>query len=304
MNAAIWCHTNNRHFPTSHEAVNTVAACIWLVSMLDWLGEQVASANEETFLLFSQTLPTNDLGFVDNKSEGLELDIGNRTIVLKQSPGLLVSQRKTGTTGAVLWKITPLVANWLATSPTVLQDAQILAADSVVVELGCGISGLIGIVLAPMVKRYVLTDQAYVAKKVDENITANIVKSKRGNLATRRPIFVDLDWETDNASRQALGFDSDEEVDLLIACDCIYNEHLIRPLVQTMADVCHLRNEGSSKSTAVLIAQQLRSEEIFESFLDALLDVFSVWRMPDHVLPEPLHSTCGYTVHIAWLKES
>lgn len=54
----------------------------------------------ETFLLFSQSLPSQDLGFINPKASTLELDIAGRTLNIAQSPTLLASDRKGGTTGA------------------------------------------------------------------------------------------------------------------------------------------------------------------------------------------------------------
>ncbi len=50
----------------------------------------------ETFLLFSQTLPSHTLGFVDGKAGIVEFDIGGKTFTFKQSPGLLNSQSGSG----------------------------------------------------------------------------------------------------------------------------------------------------------------------------------------------------------------
>ena len=86
----------------------------------------------------------------------MEIEIAGHDYIVRQSPGLLNSNRDEGTTGAVLWKITPLLANWLASIPDILSD--VLHNDAVVVELGCGVAGLIGLVLARMVDCYILTD--------------------------------------------------------------------------------------------------------------------------------------------------
>ncbi|KAJ4300513.1 Ribosomal protein lysine methyltransferase [Collariella sp. IMI 366227] len=48
----------------------------------------------------------------------------------------------------------------------------VLAGSSLVLELGCGISGLVALLLAPRIARYVLTDP-YVAKLVEQNVSEN-----------------------------------------------------------------------------------------------------------------------------------
>lgn len=54
----------------------------------------------ETFLLFSQELPSQDLGFVDAKATTLELTVAGKDMTIHQSPTLLSSNRGRGTTGA------------------------------------------------------------------------------------------------------------------------------------------------------------------------------------------------------------
>ena len=54
----------------------------------------------EFFLLFSQSIPSQNLGFVDSKATSLELSIGGRDLTIHQSPTILSSNRDGGTTGA------------------------------------------------------------------------------------------------------------------------------------------------------------------------------------------------------------
>ena len=58
------------------------------------------NSNLETHILFSQLLPGQDLGFVDSKASFLELEVAGRDLTISQSPTLLSSNRKGGTTGA------------------------------------------------------------------------------------------------------------------------------------------------------------------------------------------------------------
>jgi predicted nicotinamide N-methyase len=271
-----------------------------------WLGPRIQDAFEETFLLFSESLPSQNLGFLDSKSGEIELDVGGRTFILKQSPNLLTSQRESGTTGAVLWKITPLVAEWLSTSPAILHDSTVLRPNSIIVELGCGITGLIGLVLASNVSDYVLTDQSYVMRTLQHNIESNAtpvkVKGKKATNPANQPRAVQLDWENNAASLEGLGLQSSQTIDLVVVCDCVYNEYLVKPLVATLVDVCQLNNEVTQ--TGILIAQQLRSDTIFEQFLAALMNHFSVWRVTDEYLSADLHHGSGYALHIGVLRSS
>lgn len=54
----------------------------------------------ESFLLFSQAIPSQNLGFVDSKAARLELTIADRDLSIVQSPTILSSNRGGGTTGA------------------------------------------------------------------------------------------------------------------------------------------------------------------------------------------------------------
>ena len=57
----------------------------------------------ETFFLFSQPIPSQNLGFVDAKAQQLHVDVGSISYVVRQSPALLNSDRDEGTTGAGKW---------------------------------------------------------------------------------------------------------------------------------------------------------------------------------------------------------
>lgn len=57
-------------------------------------------AEPESFLLFSQRIPSQNLGFLDNRATTLEVSISSRYFTIHQSPTLLSSNRAAGTTGA------------------------------------------------------------------------------------------------------------------------------------------------------------------------------------------------------------
>ncbi|KAK3306576.1 uncharacterized protein B0T15DRAFT_492112 [Chaetomium strumarium] len=145
-----------------------------LEGLLQVLGTPVQSAEEETFELFAQDLPSQNLGFIDAKATTLELTVAGRDLTIHQSPAVLSSNRAGGTTGAVVWKITPLFAEWLTSPDNPLFTHGVLSGSSLVLELGCGISGLVALLLAPRIAGYVLTDQPYVAKLVEQNVSDNL----------------------------------------------------------------------------------------------------------------------------------
>jgi hypothetical protein len=264
----------------------------------------------ETFLLFAQSFPSSNLGFVDSKKDTLDVEVAGHEYSIHQSPSLLNSARQTGTTGAVLWKITPLLATWLESSPPML--ANWLHKDAVIVELGCGAAGLLGLVLAKLVYRYILTDQAYVMKYLRENIDANgdlLIHAQRSSRQKtgRQPgqdlkdklKVATLDWEEDEVAvlRPILG---GRNVEMVIMCDCVYNEHLVGPLVETCVDICKMGSE--ERRTMVLVAQQLRSDSVFQLFLETLMQDFQIFRVSDDKISADLKSGSGYVVHLAVLK--
>lgn len=67
-----------------------------------------ASALIEAFLIFSQSIPSHNLGFVDSKAARLDLTIADRELSIVQSPTILSSNRGGGTTGAGKYSTTTL----------------------------------------------------------------------------------------------------------------------------------------------------------------------------------------------------
>lgn len=267
----------------------------------------------------------------------LELTVGGHDLTIHQSPAILSSNRAGGTTGAVVWKITPVFADWISSPNNILFTSGVLSAQSAVVELGCGISALVGLLLAPKISSYVLTDQSYVSKLLEQNIEENkgmliakptaTGKGSRNSRSSRRSkggppgvrrasssasdrlLFRPLDWETDTVTSSLTGSQTARSFDAIICCDCIYNEALVEPLVQTCADICRLRADTLSNSSAerklpciCVVAQQLRDSDVFEAWLARFASDFDVWRVPDSHLVEGLRSSTGFAVHIGILK--
>ncbi|KAF2734573.1 hypothetical protein EJ04DRAFT_564147 [Polyplosphaeria fusca] len=296
-----------------------------MASLWHLLGPPVTDAEEEAFLVFSHTFPSQTLGFLDPKASTLDLTVAGRDLTIHQSRGLLTSDRKEGTTGAVVWKVTPLFAEWIA-SPNFLSQHGYLTSSTIAVELGAGVSGIVALSLSPQIKKYVATDQDYVLRLLRQNITENLPavtpkaskkrttrhKKDRGSdglLSPNIETFA-LDWETDSVvgltSLLKEGQTGDETtvggVDLVIACDCIYNDALIEPLNSTCAQICRLRPESHDKPTLCLIAQQLRSPEIFESWLASFNRYFHVYRVPDALITESFSEKSGLVVHVGVLR--
>ncbi|CAI7634298.1 unnamed protein product [Penicillium palitans] len=310
-------------------------------------GEEVIDVDEESFLLFAQDIPSNNLGMLNPRAPSVEISIHGNEYTIHQSPSLLSSHRAGGTTGAVLWKITPLFAEWITNPSNPLWTTSLLSQTSTVAELGTGISALVALVLAPSVRHYIATDQEYVRKLFRTNLDANASvgvsysnskakgkskgskSSKSKSNSAAKPAdnisFTTLDWETDQAASLKECMDSDDAhaqdeeegeedkgFDLLLSCDCIYNEALVAPFVRTCAEICRLRPAyvaGSEeprphrKPTVCIIAQQQRSPDVFETWLRETMREFRVWRLSDDVLGEGLKSGSGYLVHLLLVRD-
>lgn len=104
----------------------------------------------------------------------------------------------------------------------------------------------------------------------------------------------------------------DPGFDLLLSCDCIYNEALIPPFVRTCAELCRLRpaytpssetvRESRRRPTVCIIAQQQRLPDVFEAWLRETLREFRVWRLRDEFLGD-LKGGSGYLVHLLLVRE-
>lgn len=248
----------------------------------------------------------------------------------------------------MVWKVTPLFAAWLASPATNLFfRSAVLSPASAVLELGCGVSALVGLAVGPFVSRYVLSDQPYVARFVEENLRQNLPRPRprpsgapagnrrkgrghRDNTASGGPAaaapgagnvyFRALDWELDTPDSSLAAGDGDgggaagaagSSFDLVVACDCIYNEALVPSFAQTCADVCRLRPPPSGagvggeqqRPCVCVVAQQLRDPDVFGAWLrEFCARGFRVWRVPDGELPEALRSSSGFVVHVGILR--
>lgn len=225
---------------------------------------------------------------------------------------------------SVLWKVTPSFATWLSNPQNPLFTTSLLSPTSTILELGCGISTLNALSLSHSISRYILTDQPYVQKLIQRNIDDNLpsssttksstAKSRRNHnhhhqqhhqQNTAKVEFRTLDWETDEVTPSLTGSPDLRSFDAVLACDCVFNYALVEPFVQTCADVCRLRmkDEGNDTPSLCIVAQQLRNDEVFNSWLTRFQTDFRAWRVKDEYLPDELKSSAGFVVHIGILRE-
>jgi hypothetical protein len=151
-------------------------------------------------------------------------------------------------------------------------------------------------------------------------------KQQPAAAVTNNITFTTLDWELDQPellksciesdNAQPDKEEEDKGFDLLLSCDCIYNEALITPFVRTCAELCRLRpgvgvatspeepllSSSSRNPTICIVAQQQRSPEVFEAWLRETLREFRVWRVSDEVLGEGLCGGTGFMVHLLLVR--
>ena len=176
--------------------------------------------------------------------------------------------------------------------------------DAHVLELGSGV-GLLGCLLAPLVKHYIVTDLPEMLPLIQRNMEHQIPKTSsplasRGRRKGNRPplgseaqlnyTVAALDW-TDVASsapnstarrliRSSVLGSSVKGVDLIIAVDTLYNTALVPPFLATL-------EEFSQEGTAVLVVCELRDEDVIRVFLEGWLSLGSweVWRVGGRTTP-------------------
>ncbi|KAH0608557.1 uncharacterized protein H6S33_001691 [Morchella sextelata] len=284
-------------------------------SFLSLLGEEVVDVYEESILLFSTVPSSRNLGFLDSSASSISVTAAGQDLTIYQSPTLLSSTRQGGTTGAVLWKVTPIFAEWICDKHNILFTHGVLTASSSVLELGGGSAAVLALTLGTRVGKYYHSDQEYVMKLAQKNLDENLPEtikspSKRRGKVTKTTghipniSAISLDWETDDV-RYHPALQAGTSFSAVIACDTIYNEALIKPFVDTCIDACSLSrsNTESNISPAVtIVAQELRSPEVFENWLETFQKAFHTYRIhDDHLIPS-LRSTSGYSVHVGILR--
>jgi len=276
----------------------------------------------ETFILYANEVPSRGLGMLDARAQSLDLTVAGRDLTIHQNPGLLKSNLRGGTTGAVLWEVTQHFAEWMVSPSNPMLKHGVLNSTSTILELGSGITGLIGIVMAPFIRRFIFTDQEYVLKMLQKNIDENPAiapsatktrdkkhKTKTASQQQQPPRtnnhmeVMALDWEVSSLQQLPQLLGDDEGVDAVLAVDCVFNESLVKPLVQTCKAICSLRDKSDGlQPTVCVFAQQRRSDQVFELWCATMMQYFTVWRVPSDMLPKELGDKSGFVIHLAVLK--
>jgi hypothetical protein len=250
------------------------------------------------------------------------IPLPTHTHTLTQSPALLRSSHAAGTTGAVLWSITPPFARYLlsARRPAWLTPA------SAVLELGCGVAAVLAAGAGRTVRWWLQTDSVPgVLKLARANLAANLpasssapahkAKGRAGRAgraeaagtAEGRVGTAQLDWERDDVASQPWVAElGGRGLTAVVACDCVYNEALVGPFVDTVRAGC-LLNGGvgpEGERTLAVVALEVRAEDVVECFLDEMMARgFEVWRVPGEMMGEELAEELGRVVFVGRLKE-
>lgn len=142
-----------------------------------------------------------------------------------------------------------------------------------VLELGGG-TGLLSILLSPLVDKYTVTDLPPLLPLLRKNLKLNGLEGK---------VVVDeLDWVALSGLRPSARpsyFSAQPSPDLVLCVDCIFNTALVPPLLETLDYV------AESGKTKVLILLELRDEDVTREFLSRWLEggKWEIWRAGDEL---------------------
>ncbi|KAL9092048.1 MAG: hypothetical protein Q9159_001047 [Coniocarpon cinnabarinum] len=216
----------------------------------------------EVFDITCNAKSNHGLGMIDSKAQSIEVTVAGHDYTLQQSLGILQSNRSGGTTGGAIWQASVHVADWLASSRNPLaspQFAQHIAGSSAI-ELGCGICPLLALAMRGQVARYIATDQEYILPHFQQNLTNNTTDANpmRKHATASKKLSHDattietlaLDWEIHDVARQLRqhlnASTAPVKISLILACDCVFNEYLVQPFVQTCLTICDLQRQAQS----------------------------------------------------------
>jgi protein N-lysine methyltransferase METTL21D len=137
-------------------------------------------------------------------------------------------------------------------------------------------TGLLSIVLSPLVRHYTVTDIPALLPLIRKNVTLNFPSwPTNSNISLE-----ELDWHhlhtTPHSKRSRLfSAFSSKPIDLILLVDCIYHPSLLPPLLST---IDYLAIPGK---TAVLVVVELRAEDVIREWIAMWTgcEGWEVWRV-------------------------
>lgn len=220
------------------------------------------------------------------------ITVPDRTVEVRLAQDTTALRSRTGDTGSVVWRASIDFARFILEQnhnkvPNALLDHDLLQ-EAHVLELGSG-TGLLGVLLSPLVKKYTLTDIKDLIPLIRKNLSLNIPgwdslsRSRTPNSNSSCNITAEpLDWLEllecpPTFRRNSFSYDS---IDLLLIVDCIYHPSLLPALVYTIDYL------STPQRTVVLVVVELRAEDVMRHFLELWLEAsgkgtWEIWHVHD-----------------------
>ncbi len=244
--------------------------------------KRIEDIDDELYDIFQNHLSWTHCQLSNQQTSTQTFRIRNKELTIHQNVSVL---SKKGVTGTVVWD-SSIVFSHLLDQLDKLEGLEIGLEGKVCMELGSG-CGLVGLTLhLHNAKHILLTDQEHTLQTTLKNLKRNLSGKE---LSSGRIVCSSFQWEesTDDAISYYLSHHFkcvDEEsagIDCLVACDCIYNEHIVTSFTKTIQKICEWsdaqkRRTKSFQPTKVIIVQEMRTFEVFEMFLMALTEHFIV----------------------------
>ncbi|CAN3373712.1 hypothetical protein DIURU_005515 [Diutina rugosa] len=240
----------------------------------------ITDVDEHVFELYTECGPeeNQNLGYVDRSSDLVQVELADGTdLTIRQSWSEVIHNESS--TGFICWKASVNLVDWWSDGPL----SQLLTADTMVVELGAGVGGILASQLARKCRSYVATDQKSILKLLQANL--------RENGASAQVKVAEFDWEYVEHGVYSVREVESDPIDVVLASDTIYNEYLVPHFIEAAHAI--LRPQG-----VAVVAVPLRHPELIDCFVAEAIERnrFVVRAVPSQKLSEALRR--GYVVYV------